>query len=133
VKLESVIGALPAAHAAAAPAAGAGSLLSLIGSLVLVLGAIFALAFVARFLQRARAGGSGGALQLHAGIQVGPKERVVLLQVGGEHFMVGVAPGCVTLLHKFMSSPLAPEARGTVIPFAERLRQVLHRDAANAP
>jgi flagellar protein FliO/FliZ len=128
MQIDPALAAAPLQAASALPTAG--SFVSMMASLALVLGAIFVLAWMARALQRAR-GTSSGVMQLHAGLQVGPKERVVLVQVGGEHFMVGVAPGCVTLLHKFMVAPVAPEVRGTVVPFAEKLRQVLkQREAA---
>ena len=42
---------------------------------------------------------AGGAIKLIGGIAVGPKERVVVVEVGDTWLVVGVAPGQVTALH----------------------------------
>lgn len=77
---------------------GAGSLLQVTVSLVLVLGAVFAAAWVMR---RARTFGkfSSGPVEIIADVSVGPKERAVLVQVGGKQLLLGVAPGHVNTLH----------------------------------
>ncbi|MEQ1439322.1 flagellar biosynthetic protein FliO [Fontimonas sp. SYSU GA230001] len=118
---------LPAA-AAAEPAAGAAGsaagIVGMLGSLMLVLALIFALAWLLRWLQSARLG-RGPALQLQAGVQVGAKEKVVLIQVGDQQFLLGVAAGGVNLLHRFdapVNVEIAPAAESA---FAQRLRQAL--------
>lgn len=118
--------ALAAGVADAAPVASAtGSALEMFGSLLLVLVVIFALAWLARWMQGARIA-RGAAMQLHGGVQLGAKERVVLLQVGDQQFLLGVAPGSVNLLHRF-DEPVATMAAAAPLPsaFAERLRQAL--------
>lgn len=42
---------------------------------------------------------AGGAIKLIGSIAVGPKERVVVVEVGDTWLVVGVAPGQVTALH----------------------------------
>ena len=105
-----------------------GGVLQMAGSLVLVLLVIGALAVLARTLQRVR-GSHGAAMQLHGGLQVGPRERVVLLQVGDAQFLVGVAGGSVSLLHKFEGSLPVPAATAVGSPFAMTLQRLLHKDA----
>lgn len=113
-----------AAEPVAGVASSAGGVVEMLGSLMLVLVVIFALAWLARWLQGARLG-RGLALQMQAGLQVGTKERVVLLQVGDQQFLVGVAAGSVSLLHRF-EQPVSVEAKPVELsPFAERLRQAL--------
>src|SRR5512133_310000 len=87
-----------ASHATPAPAAG---LAQVTFSLIVVLGAIFAAAWL---LRRFRAVGAGktsaeAAIVVLAERAVGPRERVVLLQVGHERVLVGVAAGSVRPLH----------------------------------
>ncbi|QHS09249.1 flagellar biosynthetic protein FliO [Sinimarinibacterium sp. NLF-5-8] len=95
-----------------------------LGSLLLVLALIFGLAWLARVLQGARQGDTT-AIRIQAGAQVGPKERVVLLQVGEVQMLVGVAQGSVTVLHRF-DPPLAASQAALATPqFAQRLRQAL--------
>lgn len=89
--------AAPHAATPAAPA-GAGGLASVTLALLLVLAAIFAVAWLAR---RVRGIGNriGNAIDVLADIPLGPKERAVLLKVGTEQILVGVAPGRVSALH----------------------------------
>ena len=119
----------------AAPVSTAGSIAQMGFSLVLVIGAIFALAWLLRWLQGARSSGSG-ALRLHAGLQVGAKERILLIQAGDTHLLIGVAPGRVQKLHVFDEAPLLPEVSSGAVPslppFAEKLRELLQRSGKGA-
>lgn len=88
-----------APEASQAPAAvGAGSLTQVTLSLLLVLGIVFAAAWLTRRLRGFGRFG-GGALQVITEIGVGTKERVVLVQVGNKQLLLGVAPGRVNTLH----------------------------------
>jgi flagellar protein FliO/FliZ len=80
------------------PASPAGGLAQVTISLLLVLAAIFAAAWA---LKRLRGVGQRGVKTLHvvADLALGPKERAVLIQVGQQQLLVGVAPGQVTTLH----------------------------------
>jgi len=90
------------------------------------------LIFAVRWLLRGRMGSlrAGGREQLavRAQLALGARERIVVVQVGDEQLLLGVAPGDVKTLH-VLSRPLpepaaTPETHGT---FAERLRGVLGR------
>lgn len=87
--------------AASAPVAPAAGLAQVTLALALVLAAIFAAAWAVRRFRLL----SGGRTEADARITVlaeravGPRERVVLLQVGGEQVLVGVATGNVRRLH----------------------------------
>ncbi|HEV2269963.1 MAG TPA: flagellar biosynthetic protein FliO [Steroidobacteraceae bacterium] len=89
--------AAPQAATTAAPV-GAGGLASVTLALLVVLAAIFAVAWVAR---RVRGIGNrvGNAIDVLADVPLGPKERAVLLKVGAEQVLIGVAPGRVSALH----------------------------------
>ena len=84
--------------AAAAHAGALGGLGEVTLALLLVLGAVFALAWV---LKRARGLGSraGGALEVLAHMPLGQKERAVLVRVGATQILLGVAPGRVNALY----------------------------------
>ena len=81
-----------------APTSATGGLAQVTFSLLLVLGVIFAAAWA---LKRLRGVGQRGAgtLRIIANLSLGPKERAVLIQVGQQQLLVGVAPGQVTTLH----------------------------------
>jgi len=98
----------------------------------LVLGLLFLLVIVVGgwWLTR-RVGGlqlgvSNRSLRVIASAMVGPRERVVLLEVSnGEQLLLGVAPGQVRLL-KSLDEPLPVEARAND-DFAARLRQLMQQ------
>jgi flagellar protein FliO/FliZ len=85
-----------ATSAVPAPAAG---LAQVTLSLALVLGAVFAAAWVMRRLRGTTGQRSSGAIVVVAEQTVGPRERVLLLQVGSERVLIGVAQGSVRALH----------------------------------
>ena len=84
--------------AAAPPGVGLGGLGEVTLALGLVLAAIFALAWLVRYL-RGASSRTGAALDVLAEVRLGPKERAVLLKVGTTQLLVGVAPGRVNTLH----------------------------------
>jgi flagellar protein FliO/FliZ len=72
--------------------------------------------------------GPGGAMKVLGGVAVGPRERLVLVEVGDTWLIVGVAQGQVSAIHT-MTRPAdsAQRSEGTsaTSPFAERLKQML--------
>jgi flagellar protein FliO/FliZ len=98
-----------AAHAAEQPFAApetaktvssspAASLAQVTLSLLLVLAAVFAAAWIVRRLRTFGRHGAG-AIEIVADVALGTKERAVLIQVGAQQLLVGVAPGRVNTLH----------------------------------
>ena len=82
---------------AAPPSPGLGGLGEVTLALALVLAAIFALAWVVRRIRGASA--RPGTLDVLAEVRLGAKERAVLIKVGTQQVLVGVAPGQVSALH----------------------------------
>jgi flagellar protein FliO/FliZ len=80
---------------ASSPAAG---LAQVTLSLMLVLAAVFAAAWVVRRMRNFGRPGAG-AINIIADVALGQKERAVLIQVGAQQLLVGVAPGRVNTLH----------------------------------
>lgn len=79
-------------------AVGIGGLGQVTLALLLVLGTLFALAWL---LRRMRGFGNrvGGAVDVLAHVTLGQKERAVLLKVGSAQILLGVAPGRVNTLY----------------------------------
>ena len=97
----------------AVTATDAGGLAQVTLSLLLVLAAVFAAAWVVRRL-RGFGKFSGGALQIVTEIAVGTKERVVLVQVGNQQLLLGVAPGRVNTLH-VLTEPVSTQPPATAL------------------
>jgi flagellar protein FliO/FliZ len=83
---------------------GVGSLGQVTLSLGLVLAVIFAAAWIVRRMRGFNRAGSG-ALDVIANLPLGQKERAVLVRVGKQQILIGVAPGRVSTLH-VLSEPI---------------------------
>lgn len=94
-------------------AVGAGSLTQVTLSLLLVLGIVFAAAWVTRRLRGFGRFGNG-PVTVVSEVVVGTKERVVLVQVGKQQLLLGVAPGRVNTLH-VLDEPVTPQTSNTVL------------------
>jgi len=92
---------------------GAGLLRATLG-LALVLGLIFAVGWVMRRLAPVRAT-AGGPLRVVGTQAVGTRERIVLLEIGDQWVVVGVAPGNVRGVATLPRGelPPAPASAGT--------------------
>lgn len=107
---------------------GAGYLVQLTLALALVVAAIVVAAWLLRRVTRLQSS-AGGALQVLGGLSMGPRERVVLIQVGETQLLLGVAPGRVQTLH-VLENPIGGVSapRGADRRFSERLKAVLQRE-----
>lgn len=85
--------AAPAAAEAARSTGGGIAQMTL--SLVLVLALIVAVAWILRRLRGVQGSSRGAGIEVVAELAVGPRERVVLIEVAGERLLIGVAQGSV--------------------------------------
>jgi flagellar protein FliO/FliZ len=88
------------------------SLVQVVLALALVLGAIVLFAWLMRRFVPGQAG-AGGLLKVIGGVMVGPKERVVVVEVGDTWLLLGVAASGVTLVHS-MAKPASAAAKDSV-------------------
>lgn len=101
-----------------------GALGQLLLGLTLVVGVILLLAWLLRRVNGIPAQGQG--MKVLAALPLGQRERAVLVQIGQEQLLLGVAPGRVSLLARF-DEPVVDSAELRGAAFAERLQQVLGR------
>ena len=98
----SALAAEPVAQAAAAaPVVSSGiggQLTQLVLGLLLVVGLIFVLAWLMRRVQRIGPG-NGQVIEMIGSRALGPRDRLVLVQVGEEQILLGITPGRITPLH----------------------------------
>lgn len=103
-----------------APSA-AGAVGGTLFALVLVVGLIFGLAWIARRMPGV-AGRGNARLRVVASLALGPRERVVVVDVGGTQLLLGVGAGGTRTLHT-LETPLPAEAPSQPAPFAQLLAQ----------
>jgi len=112
-------GGTPSRFAAPAPPVlmpqGSGALRVML-ALMLVLAAVFAAAWLMRRL-RLVGNADGSQLTILGQVSLGARERAVLLRVGQERLLLGVAAGSVRLLHA-LAEPAGPGAVPTARPAA---------------
>lgn len=118
-------GAAFAANSPAPVSPVAGTLQMLLG-LGVVLAAIAGTAWVLRRMAPGQVGGAG-SLRVVAAVAVGPKERVVLVDISETRLVLGVASGQVTLLHEMPRPDDADASQGipAMPPFVSKLKEFM--------
>ncbi len=94
----------------------AATLASMMGGLVLVLLLIFALAYIVRKLNLAPS--NNGTVKMLASTPLGAKEKLVLVEVGKQQYLLGVSSQQISLIDK-LDDPVEVE----VHTFASKLKQ----------
>ncbi|MBE7213880.1 flagellar biosynthetic protein FliO [Shewanella benthica] len=89
---------------------------NMLGGLIVVLAIIFVLAYIVKRLKLAPS--SHSVLKTLAVMPLGQKEKVVLLEVGGQQYLLGVTAQQIQVIDK-LDTPISIETES----FAERLRQ----------
>ncbi|MCR4510439.1 flagellar biosynthetic protein FliO [Pseudomonas sp. GLN_6] len=119
----------PAAQAAAPLASSGmgGQVVQLLLGLLLVIGLIFLLAWLMRRVQQIVPRG-GQVIKILATQPLGPRDRLVLVQVGSEQVLLGLTPGNITSLHVLKEPVHLPDAEPASSEFAQRLMELLGKD-----
>lgn len=118
----------------AAPAGQGESGTTLIGQLaqlgmglIIVVGLIFLLGYLMRRVGPMAPQG-GQHIQVISSYPLGPRDRLVLVDVGGQQMLLGISPGRINTLHVF-DEPVA-NADGAEVggDFARKLQAILKRE-----
>jgi flagellar protein FliO/FliZ len=116
---------------AAQPAADVGgSIVQLLLGLAVVIALLFASLWFLKRLSAPR-GEAAGLIRVVAGTAVGPRERVVVLEVGGTWMVLGVAPGQVSALAEIPRNSIPNPPARPPQDFAGWLRRRLNRAHAD--
>ena len=104
--------------------------LKVIGGLLVVVGSIFAIGWLFR---RATGGAvfAGQGLKVVAALSVGTREKVVLVDVGGQQILLGVAPGRVSHLQSF-DQPVLDLQTTAAGDFSSVMKKIMPRQADSA-
>ena len=116
--------------------ANSGSVSSQLGQmllgLLLVIGLIFLLAWLLRRVQQIGPR-SNQVIKLLASQALGPRERLVLVQVGNEQVLLGLSAGRITPLHVMKEPVHLADAEPATPEFAQRLMELLGKDQKDKP
>ncbi|KKO16229.1 MULTISPECIES: flagellar biosynthetic protein FliO [Pseudomonas] len=120
--------ATPAATPATAPGSLGGQLAQMVFGLLLVVGLIFFLAWLLRRMQSTAVKG-GQVIEIVGSRAIGPRDRLLLVQVGKEQILIGHTPGSIETLHVLAEPVEVPEnARQATPEFAQRLMELMGKD-----
>ena len=119
----------PAAQVAAAPVGGSvgGQLTQLVLGLLLVVGLIFVLAWLMRRVQSIGPG-NAQVIEMIGSRALGPRDRLVLVQVGKQQILLGITPGRITPLHVLNEVVEVPVREPATPEFAQRLLELMGKD-----
>ena len=109
----------------------AGNLLQTIFALTVVLGVLFALAW---FLKRygPKAGSGSANLRIVGALNLGGRERIMVVEVGDQWIVVGAAPGRVNALATMPRQEGAASAQGAHAAHSAEAALAGHRPAAGS-
>ena len=92
------------------------TLANMVGGLIVVLAVIFVLAYIVKRLNLVPS--NGGVIKTLAVTPIGQREKVVLIDVNGQQYLLGVTPQSINLIDKLDTAVDVP-----VTSFASRLKQ----------
>jgi flagellar protein FliO/FliZ len=108
------------------PGVPGSAMLQMLFGLALVIGVLFLGAYFLRRFGGGRMFGDSGALRVVGGLMLGPRERIVLLEVGETWLVVGIVPGQIKTLHTLPRGEL-PAGKDAENRFGVWLRQMVER------
>ena len=104
---------------------GLSELLGLAGSLIMVVAAVVVVGWLYAKSQGVR-GAANDAISIVATQALGPKERILLIEVGGKQIVLGMTSQQVQTLHVFDEPVVAGEQPPTnITAFSDRLRTAI--------
>ena len=120
--------AVPVTPPPGAPGSLGGQLAQMVFGLLLVVGLIFFLAWLLRRMQGAAPKG-GQVIEIVGSRALGPRDRLLLVQVGKEQILIGHTPGSIEALHVLAEPVAVPAtARQAAPEFAQRLLELMGKD-----
>ncbi len=123
---------LPSSGAFAADSAPAGINTGTYLQASLALAVVVAVLIGTAWLARKVSGGKGfgqGGMKMIGGIALGPRERIVLVEIGDDWLVIGLIPGQIRTLHKLPKGSALPGdlLQDNEKPFAQWLKGITER------
>jgi flagellar protein FliO/FliZ len=99
-------------------------LAKLTGGLLLVVVLIFVLAWVMKKFNLSQHS-QNGLIRIIAGLPLGTRDRIVLLQVGEEQILLGLSPGRIQKLHTLSNPIIQEQEQVSTSAFAQKLDRIM--------
>ena len=116
---------------AAAPGLSGGNYLQAMLALMLIVGLLAGTAWLARKVTGGKGFGQGG-MKVVGGVALGPRERIVLVEVGDTWLVIGLVPGQIRTLYKMPKGDVSAEGALTqglsAGHFADLLKRVRQKE-----
>lgn len=114
-----------------APGVSSGSYLQAALALALIIGLLMGAAWLARKISGGKVFGQGG-MKVIGGVALGPRERLVLVEVGDTWLVIGLVPGQIRTLHqlpKGKEPDFSDTTNGSAdAPFTQWLKSISERN-----
>jgi flagellar protein FliO/FliZ len=115
---------------AQAPGVSSASYVQAALALILIIGVLLGAAWLARKISGGKGFGQGG-MKVIGGVALGPRERLVLVEVGDTWLVIGVVPGQIRTLHQLPKGSIdalsAPASGNPDTPFKHWLKAASER------
>jgi flagellar protein FliO/FliZ len=111
---------------AAPPGVSAGTYMQAALALALIVSLLVGAAWLARKVSGGKGFGQGG-MRVVGGVALGPRERIVLLEIGEEWLVVGIVPGQIRTLHRLPKGELPAAGLPGQPAFAQWLQNIKQR------
>lgn len=97
-------------------------------ALVLIVGILFGTAWMARKVSGGKGFGQGN-MKVIGGVALGPRERIVLVEVGEDWLVIGIVPGQIRTLHRLPKDSQTTDKQGSADdkPFAQWFKTAAER------
>ena len=116
---------------APAPGISSGSYLQAALALILIIGLLMATAWLARKVSGGKGFGQGG-MKVIGGVALGPREKLVLVEVGDTWLVIGLVPGQIRTLHQLPKGsdfhPSQATHANAEAPFKQWLKTISERN-----
>lgn len=109
------------------PGASNSAILQMLFGLALIIGILFAGAFLLRKLNGGSRFGNAGPMKVVGGLMISPRERILLVEVCDTWLVIGVVPGQIKTLHTLPKGELTA-TETEVKPFGQWLKQITERN-----
>lgn len=113
------------------PGVSSGSYWQAAFALLVIIGLLLGMTLLARKISGGKVFGQGG-MKIVGGVALGPRERLVLVEVGDTWLVIGIVPGQIRTLHKLPISS-NPDTTNTTessgeAPFTQWLKTISERN-----